>query len=420
MRILLVSEYFYPQSSGGTELYVYNLAVSLQKQQHEVFILSVNNEVKENFTYKSLSVSYIPFNRNFQTSVITGEQPADNLSQFLAVIEAIKPNIIHFHTLTTSIGAFHVEIAKNAGFKVVLTSHIASHTCIRGNLIRLGKLICDGKVEEKKCLTCYLQHRKIPEPFNVIASFGIRFTQFPKNYASIVKHKQKELSILKISLNQLIVVSNWQQQIFIKNGFDQQKITLSRQAINTNKTLKSKETISKKLVLGFIGRISKIKGLHVLLASLKQIFTENIELRIAAIQVKDELDYYHQHKQQTEILPNCIWIENLPNENIGDFIQQLDILCVPSQGLETGPFVVYESLAQGVPVLGSDLGGIAELISEGKNGWLFPHQNEKYLGSLLTSFMAQKLEGKLLKDVKPIKRSIKNLAEEMIELYQKL
>ncbi len=420
MRILLVSEYFYPQSSGGTELYVYNLAVSLQKQQHEVFILSVNNEIKENFTYKSLSVSYIPFNQNFQTSVITGEQPADNLSQFLAIIEAIKPNIIHFHTLTTSIGAFHVEIAKNAGFKVVLTSHIASHTCIRGNLIQLGKLICDGKVEEKKCLTCYLQHRKIPEPFNVIASFGIRFTQLPKNYASIVKHKQKELSILKISLNQLIVVSNWQQQIFIKNGFDQQKITLSRQAININKTLKSKETISKKLVLGFIGRISKIKGLHVLLASLKQIFTENIELRIAAIQVKDELDYYHQHKQQTEILPNCIWIENLPNENIGDFIQQLDILCVPSQGLETGPFVVYESLAQGVPVLGSDLGGIAELISEGKNGWLFPHQNEKYLGSLLTSFMAQKLEGKLLKDVKPIKRSIKNLSEEMLELYQKL
>ena len=43
-----------------------------------------------------------------------------------------------------------------------------------------------------------------------------------------------------------------------------------------------------------------------------------------------------------------------------------DMLAVPSQWQETGPLVVFEAQALGVPVLGSDLGGIAELITPGK------------------------------------------------------
>ena len=38
--------------------------------------------------------------------------------------------------------------------------------------------------------------------------------------------------------------------------------------------------------------------------------------------------------------------------------------------LETGPLVVLEAFAAGVPVLGSDLGGIAELVRAGTDGVL--------------------------------------------------
>jgi glycosyltransferase involved in cell wall biosynthesis len=49
-----------------------------------------------------------------------------------------------------------------------------------------------------------------------------------------------------------------------------------------------------------------------------------------------------------------------------------DLLAVPSQWLETGPMVLLEAFAAGVPILGSDLGGIAELVSEGVDGLLVP------------------------------------------------
>ena len=39
-----------------------------------------------------------------------------------------------------------------------------------------------------------------------------------------------------------------------------------------------------------------------------------------------------------------------------------DLLAVPSQWMETGPIVVLEAHAVGTPVLGANLGGIAELV----------------------------------------------------------
>jgi glycosyltransferase involved in cell wall biosynthesis len=361
VKILLVTEYFYPQSSGGTELYVYNLAKALQKQNQQAEVLSLFEGEQKQSVYNDLTINYIPFNRDFKTAIINGEEKADNVEIFCAAVQKINPDVIHFHTITTSIGAYHIEAIKRLGFKVVLTSHIAAHTCIRGNLMQLGKFICDGKVEEKKCFNCYLQHKGIAEPLNYLSSFIIRKTGFPKNTAKVVEHKKKELQKFQNSLDQLVVVSQWQREVFIKNGFNPHKLNLCRQAVEVCK-IPSVIKKTKKLVLGFIGRITSVKGLHVLLSSLKYVAVENLELRIAAIPVETEMQYYNQQKQQAEALLNVVWIENLPNQKVGEFLQELDILCVPSQIPETGPFVVYEALAQGTPVLGSNLGGIQFLI----------------------------------------------------------
>ena len=47
-----------------------------------------------------------------------------------------------------------------------------------------------------------------------------------------------------------------------------------------------------------------------------------------------------------------------------------DVMLVPSQVLETGPLVVLEAQASGVPVIGSKLGGIAERVRDGVDGRL--------------------------------------------------
>src|SRR4029078_9095541 len=46
------------------------------------------------------------------------------------------------------------------------------------------------------------------------------------------------------------------------------------------------------------------------------------------------------------------------------------LLAIPSQGMETGPLVLLESFAAGVPVIASNLGGIAERVRDRRDGWL--------------------------------------------------
>ena len=58
------------------------------------------------------------------------------------------------------------------------------------------------------------------------------------------------------------------------------------------------------------------------------------------------------------------------NTEIVSTLRNYDLLAVPSQWLETGPLVVLEAFAAGIPVLGSNLGGIAELVHEGIDGFL--------------------------------------------------
>ena len=71
-------------------------------------------------------------------------------------------------------------------------------------------------------------------------------------------------------------------------------------------------------------------------------------------------------------------------------LSRMDVLLVPSLCYENSPTVIYELLALGVPVLAADIGGVAELIREGKNGWTYPAGDFKVLNQKILSIYQQK------------------------------
>ncbi len=51
-------------------------------------------------------------------------------------------------------------------------------------------------------------------------------------------------------------------------------------------------------------------------------------------------------------------------------MKSIDILCVPSRN-EGTPLVIMEAMAAKIPVVGSDAGGIGEVISHNNSGFVF-------------------------------------------------
>ena len=63
-------------------------------------------------------------------------------------------------------------------------------------------------------------------------------------------------------------------------------------------------------------------------------------------------------------------------------LSAVDVLVVPSLWHDTAPRVVFEAFAQGVPVVGSNRGGIPELVADG-TGWLFEPDDPGALATAL-------------------------------------
>ncbi|MCK5459528.1 glycosyltransferase, partial [Candidatus Parcubacteria bacterium] len=61
----------------------------------------------------------------------------------------------------------------------------------------------------------------------------------------------------------------------------------------------------------------------------------------------------------------------IPNSELSAFFSQADILIMPSLCYENSPTVISESFSCGLPVLAAKIGGSAELIEEGENGYTF-------------------------------------------------
>ena len=64
-------------------------------------------------------------------------------------------------------------------------------------------------------------------------------------------------------------------------------------------------------------------------------------------------------------------------------LHDVDVLVVPSMWIENAPFIIREAFAAGVPVIASDLGGMAEMVRDGVDGLLFPPGDARSLAACL-------------------------------------
>jgi glycosyltransferase involved in cell wall biosynthesis len=118
-----------------------------------------------------------------------------------------------------------------------------------------------------------------------------------------------------------------------------------------------------------IGRIDEMKGMHLPLAALDR--DRNLRLTLDIYGgVQSESAYVTDLRSRIAKEPRVRLLPPVRPEDVVRVLSAYDVMLVPSQVIETGPLVVLEAHAAGIPVIGSALGGIAERVRDGVDGRL--------------------------------------------------
>ncbi len=426
-----------PGYVAGTEVYTFNLARALKALGIECIVLIPNlgKDINNEYLYQNIRVIQYSENSISDRKMILGLTRPEGVKTFTAIIKKEQPSIVHFHELVPGqgINIFLVQAVAGLGIKIVFTCHVANYSCNTGNLKYKEADYCDGFIDIKKCTACSYQARHISGKkasllelgSGLLYSAGINPLHWNNSLGTALGFpflvKAKKLSLQKLGqlADRIVVLTNWYQQVLERNGIAPDKITLVTQGIESlNYTPAPKPSAGLPIKLVFIGRISYLKGLHLLLEALKQMETEKIHLDIYGADRED--DYAAHCRALSGGMNNVNWKGEIAGEQVIPMLSAYHLLCLPSTFSEMSPLVIQEAYAAGIPVIASDAPGNAAQIRDGINGWLFKFKNATQLSEKLNDIIHQpSLLDNARKQLPPVKE-FAAVAEEHLVLYNAL
>jgi len=116
----------------------------------------------------------------------------------------------------------------------------------------------------------------------------------------------------------------------------------------------------------YVGRLHAAKGVDVLLNALDEV-AKSFEFELNILGGGQEANLLRERFGDRGW---CRFHGHVTQQQVSNFMQGSDVLCVPSIWRENSPGVVIHALSQGLPVIGSDKGGIPELVNHERNGLL--------------------------------------------------
>src|SRR5690606_11384402 len=88
---------------------------------------------------------------------------------------------------------------------------------------------------------------------------------------------------------------------------------------------------------------------------------------------------------------NVSLLGRMPLEEVKEYMREASLMLLPS--VEEGlPNVAVEAMAIGLPVAGFEIGGMPELIENGKEGWLVPSRDVEAMAEVVMEFEKMSLE----------------------------
>ena len=369
MKICFLSNLYPPNVLGGAEIVVEKMAKSMIERGHEVIVITTSPDEEEHILEEdSVKIFQLNTTKLYPTYKQTEPQGVKKPLWHLfdlwngATLSAVKDilvresvDIVHINNFKgLSLSCF--KAGKDLNIPVVYESHDFSFICPRANLIRGNNTLCENR--------------------NFICN----------EYVNIQRRLLDDNVDLLISPSQFMIDKFHDNNFF--NNVRCVKIPLGVE-YSSNKTIKDYETID----ITYIGTLGKHKGVHTLISAFKDIDNENIKLHIIGKGYDED-----EFKQLAMDDDRIVFHGFVDNKDILKFYEQTNVFVIPSICYDNSPLVIYESFSTGTPVIGSNIGGIPELVMEDYNGFLFESNNPESLKKKLVKVIKNKELLKKLED----------------------
>lgn len=397
MKILMVNKFLYPR--GGVETYMLQLGEQLKKRGHSVEYFGMKdsrNTVGNKFGIYTDHIDFSNFKALDCRKIISLVYSLGNKRLIKRLLEQFQPDVVHLNNinyqLTPSVikGIAEYRTEKKTKVKIIYTAHDFSFICPAHSLV-------NAHTGNRKCTTCLengcIQCIKSRCVKSSIAKSAIGATEYAANK---LLNSYKDVDVI---------------------------ICPSR---NTKSFLdKRNELKDKTIVIHHFVEVEKYetpKGDYIFLASS---LTESKGMGVIAEAAKKLPDIRFviagegEYSEQLSKIENIELLGFINRDKVLKYMAGAKAFVVASTCCETFGFVAAESIINGTPVIGSRIGAIPEVVTDGVNGILYESGNVESLVSAIKRVQEPELYNKLAEGCKTTKcTSMKEYIDKLEKVYR--
>ena len=378
LKVLMINNCHYRR--GGADVVYLNTGDLLESRGHDVAYFSTKSKYNYPTTYSDFFVRDVDaLQLNFVEQLAYMPRKLfswESYRKLKKVIANFHPDLAHIHLYKGGLTASILPVLRKGKIPTIITLHDYSLLCPRNIMIDGDGKICERCLTATRLNCIYHRCNRKNIYYSIInyLEFVLNNNIFkPKDYFNKIVCVSK-FNYLKHSSHPLFK----ERFLHLYNFYP----LLSQ---SNPKTVKGSYFL-------FYGRLAPEKGVMTLINTWKRLGDE-VRLKIIGEgvmsgQIKDEL--------KNNNLRNIEFLGFRKGEELFNYIRNASYIIVPSEWYENNPLTIVEAYSVGKPVIGSNIGGIPELVIEGKTGFLFgmgnSHELEAKINQALSMSESQYLE----------------------------
>lgn len=357
MNILQVNKFWF--QLGGVESYLKGVVEELSDRGHRIAEFGMRHEENRPSEYADFFVPFIdlrtggrglPLGRKIRTSVGLLYDPKvfRRISDLCA---AFGPEVAHVHLFERQLTTAVIRGLRSRRVPILQTFHDYSFVCPSYTLMKGMTVPCELECTRRG------YHR-------AVVHRCVKRSRAASSLSAVELIVRRHVVRYQRWVDLFIAPSRYLRAILIESGLEPRKVV---HVPNYVKTSEFEPRLEPGEYALFVGRLSFEKGLWTLLAAAEELPTQ--EFRIVGRGPEEEALRAEVRRRG---LSNVRLEGFRQGEELRELYRNASCVVMPSEWPENSPMVVYEAFSSGKPVVATALGGLPELIDEGRDGFVVP------------------------------------------------